>query len=568
MKNVIVSVLLLLSLAKIQAQSFSVLLPDSLAKKPLDGRLLLLLSNNDSAEPRFQVTWGTDTKMIFGVDVDNWIGGTSKPVGNTAYGYPKKRISEIPPGEYYAQVVLHVYETFHRKDGHTIRMPMDRGEGQVWSRAPGNLFSRPVKISVKPGAAPVKLVFTQKIPPIPLPADTRYVKHIRIQSKLLSEFWGRPMFIGAHVLLPEGWDTHPDVHYPLAVFHGHFPSDISEWRTTPPDENFKPDYNARFRLSNYARIEQQEAYDFYKIWTGKNFPRVIVIEIQHANPFYDDSYAVNSENLGPYGDAIMYELIPEIEKQFRGIGKGWARFMYGGSTGGWEALGVQVLYPKEFNGCYAACPDPIDFTNYTVVNLYKDKNAYFIKGDFLQIPRPAMRDSLGVPTINMSDMNQFELAIGDHSRSGGQWDIWEAVYSPVGKDGYPARIWNKETGEIDTAVAAYWKEHFDLTHILKRDWPKFGDQLSGKIHIYAGEADNYYLNNAVHSAEDVLKLLQHPECSCQVDFGARAEHCWNGDHTLPNYITRLRYNQMFITKWAEEVKTRSPAGADLTGWRY
>ena len=270
------------------------------------------------------------------------------------------------------------------------------------------------------------------------------------------------MFLGAHILLPEGFDEHPDAKYPLAIMHGHFPSDFGGFRTTPPDPDLEPEYSARFDLEGYNKIVQQEAYDFYKMWTGPKFPRVLAIEIQHANPFYDDSYAVNSANVGPYGDAITYELIPHIEEKFRGIGEGWARFTYGGSTGGWEALAVQVLYPKEYNGCYAACPDPIDFRAYTLVNIYEDANAYYIDGPFKKSLRPGHRDYLGQVNATLQDMNYLELALGSKGRSGQQWDIWEAVYSPIGTDGYPKRIWDKVTGEIDKDVANYWKENYDL----------------------------------------------------------------------------------------------------------
>ena len=219
---------------------------------------------------------------------------------------------------------------------------------------------------------------------------------------------------------------------------------------------------------------------------------MIIIEIQHANPYYDDSYAVNSANLGPYGDAITYELVPFIEKQFRGIGKGWARFMYGGSTGGWEALAAQIFYPDEYNGAWGACPDPIDFRAYTVVNIYEHKNAYYAEAPWKQMPRPGKRNYLGELAATIEEMNHMELALGTNSRSGGQWDIWQAVYSPVGKDGYPKPIWDKLTGKIDHSVAEYWREHYDLGHILKRDWKKLGPKLEGKLHIYVGEADNYY----------------------------------------------------------------------------
>ena len=552
------------------AQSIAIKLPDSLSKKPLDGRLLFIFSKNSSGEPRSQINDAPTTQQIFGIDIEGWQPNTTKMISLNAFGYPIEKISDIPAGEYNVQAVFHIYETFHRNDGHIVKLPMDRGEGQHWNQAPGNFYSAPVKIKFNPKAKILhNIVLTKIIPPIKEPEDTKYIRHIKIQSKRLTEFWGRPMFLGAHILLPEGWDTHPNVKYPLAIFHGHFPSDFGGWRTTPPDENLKPDTSARFNnLIGYNKIVQQEAYNFYKLWTGANFPRVIAIEIQHANPYYDDSYAVNSANIGPYGDAITYELIPEIEKRFRGIGQGWARFMYGGSTGGWEVLAAQVFYPDEYNGCFAACPDPIDFRHYTSFNIYDDKNAYYREGPFRKVLRPGHRNYLGHISTTVKDMNYRELALGTKSRSGDQWDIWEAVYSPVGKDGYPERIFDKYTGEINKKVAAYWKENYDLVHIINRDWAKIGNKLAGKIRIYVSDMDNYYLNNAVYTAEDMIKKLENPTCNCEVDYGDRDEHCWNGDHNNPIWISRLRYHQLFIPKWAEEVKSRAPQGADLTSWRY
>ncbi len=151
------------------------------------------------------------------------------------------------------------------------------------------------------------------------------------------------MFLGAHVLLPEGFDEHPGARYPLVIFQGHFPHDFGGFREEPPDPDLEPEHSERFDWPAYNRTEQEHAHQFYNEWTGPDFPRMIIIKIQHANPYYDDSYAVNSANVGPYGDAITYELIPYIEKKYRGIGEGWARFLYGVSTGGWEALVVQVM---------------------------------------------------------------------------------------------------------------------------------------------------------------------------------------------------------------------------------
>ncbi len=545
---------------------FEISFPLTASKELMDGRLLLLISTNDTQEPRLQISEDLTTQQVFGVNVDAWKPEQTTAIDQSAFGYPVRSLAQVPPGEYWVQALLHRYDTFKRSDGHTVKLPMDRGEGQQWSRAPGNLYSKPVKLRLDGNTkSPIALKLDQVIGPIEPPKDTKYIKHIKIQSERLTKFWGRPMHLGAHVLLPEGFDSHPDARYPLVIFHGHFPADFGGFREQPPDPNLKPDYSDRFKLAGYNRIVQEQAHEFYKEWTGPNFPRFIIVEIQHANPYYDDSYAVNSANLGPYGDAITYELVPEIEKRFRGIGKGWARFLYGGSTGGWEALAVQVFYPDEYNGCWAACPDPIDFRAYTVVNIYEHENAYYADSKWKHIPRPGKRNYLGELAATVEDMNHMELALGTNSRSGGQFDIWEAVYSPVGSNGYPKPIWDKLTGQIDRSVAEYWRENYDLSYILKRDWAKLGPKLQGKIHIYVGEADNYYLNNAVYLVEDFLKTTNY---GGEVDYEPRAEHCWNGDHTRPNAISRLRYHQFNAPKIVERITKSAPPGADLKSWRY
>ncbi|MGC1514779.1 MAG: hypothetical protein WA810_04330 [Maribacter sp.] len=536
---------------------------------PKDGRLLLLLSTDDSEEPRFQINDGLDTQLVFGMNVEGWVQDSIITFDETVFGYPYPSLSEIPAGEYNVQALLNVYETFNLSTGHTVKLPMDNGEGQQWQRSPGNLYSKPFKIRIASnGIENVDVLMDQVIPPIAEPKDTEWIKHIKVKSEKLSEFWGRDIYLGAHVLLPKGFEEHPEAKYPLMIFHGHFPSDFSGFRTTPPDPNLKPEYSERFDLEGYNIIQQQEAYDFYQRWNEPDFPRMIIIEIQHPTPYYDDSYAVNSANQGPYGDAITYELIPEIEKQFRGIGEGWSRFLYGGSTGGWEALAVQVNYPEEYNGCFAACPDPIDFRAYTLTNIYDDENAYYYKSEHKQLEVPSHRNYLGQIQSTLRQSNHLELVLGDKSRSGQQWDIWEATYSPQGKDGYPVRIWDKMTGEIDHEVAEHWKENYDLRYILERDWEKLGDNLRGKIHIYCGDMDNYYLNNAVYLMEDFLESTTEPYYEGEVLYGDRAEHCWNGDPDQPNAITRLRYNSMYVPKIMERIEKSAPAGADVTSWRY
>lgn len=558
------------TVAATEGTTFAVGFPTERSAKALDGRVILLLSRDFSREPRTHVAPNEPlaSPYLFGLTVDGLAPGAKAVLDDTAFGWPATHLSAIPAGDYFVQAVLNRYEEFHMADGRTMKLPPDKGEGQQWWHKPGNLYSTPVKLHIDP-AHPVRtdLVLDQEMPAIAAPKDTEFVRHIQIKSELLSKFWGRDVYLGAHVLVPKGFDAHPQAHFPLMVFHGHFPDDISEFRDTPPDPNLKPEYSNRFHLAGYNIIEQKEAYAFYQKWISADFPRFLVVEIEHANPFYDDSYAVNSANLGPYGDAINNELIPEIERRFRGIGAGWARFTYGGSTGGWEALATQVFYPDMYNGAFAACPDPIDFRAYTVINLYDDKNAYTLKGEASNVERPAFRNYLGEVFATQRDENYMELTQGDRSRSGGQYDIWQAVFGPVGTDGYPKPIFDKVTGDIDPTVAAYWREHYDLSNIIARDWATLAPKLKGKIHVYVGSGDNYYLTDSVYFAQERLESLE-PKYEGTVAYGDRAEHCWNGDPKQPNAYSRLHYDYQYLPVILQRITASAPRGADLKSWRY
>jgi len=563
--------MLMLGAQSAPGQTITVSFPAAASAKALDGRVLFLISNDASAEPRMQIDDTPRSQMVFGVTVDGLRPGQAVALDDTATGYPVVKLSDVPPGEYTVQAVLNVYETFHRGDGKTVKLAPDRGEGQHWNLAPGNLYSVPRKVRFGKGAAAVAVSLDQTIAPIAPIADTKYVRHLKVQSALLTKFWGRPVYLSAVVLVPEGFDTHTEAHYPMAVFHDHFVSSFDDFRTTPPDAELKADYSERFHLAGYNRIQQQEAYDEYKRWTGPGFPRLLVVKIQHANPYYDDSYAVNSANLGPYGDAIETELLPAVEKEFRGIGQGWARFLYGGSTGGWESLAVQMFYPERYNGAFVACPDPVDFHAYMTRDLYSDDNMFYATGANKRVEQPAMRDYKGHTLISVRDNVQYEAALGDRGRSGEQFDVWQAVYSPVGTDGYPQPIFDKTTGAIDHKTAEYWKQHYDLNAIMERDWKTLGPKLRGKIHLYVGSEDTYFLNNAVYLMEDFLKTTGTPGHGVpyegEVAYGPRAEHCWNGDPTLPNAYSRLHYNTMYLPKIVERMAKTAPKDADMS-WKY
>ncbi len=530
--------------------------------QPADGRVFVMLSKDEKEEPRLEISYRVNSQQILGVDVDQLAPSKAAVIDRTTPGFPLESLDQIPAGDYFVQGLLNFYETFHRSDGHVVKLPMDQGEGQHWNRKPGNLYSKPQKIRIDPARnETIRIDLTERIPPFGEPKDTKYIKHIRIRSTLLSDFWGRPMELGSIVLLPEGFDEHPNARYPLVVYQGHF---TREWLTPVAFRSEAPTSD----LKDYTRTQAEYGYKFYQDWTSGRLPRMIIMTIQHANPYYDDSYAVNSANLGPYGDAIVKELIPEIEKRFRGIGEPWARVLYGGSTGGWEALGQQIFYPDFFNGSWCNCPDPIDFRSYMLVNIYEDKNAFWLEGPIGRAPRPARRELDGHVTSTMEQMTRYELVLGTRGRSADQLDIWQAVFSPVGEDGYPKKIWDERTGVIDHKVAEYWGDHYDLVHIMQRDWKTLGPKLAGKLRIQVGDLDNYYLDNAVRRAEEFLESTTDPFYRGKVEYGRRKPHCYSGDDSVAVSISRLTINQRFLPEMAEHMTKTAPKGADVTSWKY
>lgn len=519
---------------------------------------MLGISTDKLSEPRYQLREEEAlSAQFFGLDVDVWKPGTEALIDSTTLGYPLPSLDQLPPGDYYVQAVLNIYETFHRADGHTIKLPPDKGEGQQWFSKPGNLLNKPQLVHIDPKEGKViRISLDEKIPNIEPAKDTKYLKHIRIQSKLLSTFWGRPMYLGATVLLPEGFDEHSSAHYPLLVHQGHFEPDWEFFQEKIPE-------NAKDRELQY----RQYANRFYQDWTSGRLPRMLLLSIQHANPYYDDSYAVNSANVGPYGDAITQELIPEVEKRFRGIGQPWARALEGGSTGGWEAAASQIFYPDFYNGAYSFCPDPIDFRAYQAVNLYADKNAFWQEGPFGKVPRAEMRSSIGEIQAVMEPAVRREEVMGTHGRSTEQFGIWQAVFSPVGPDGYPKPIWNPTTGAIDPEVAAYWRDHYDLRSILERDIGTLGPKLVGKLHFAVGDMDTWYLNNAVHLMQDFIDSPKNPFRIADFEYSPGKPHCYMGGGDISNDESFGTVYQRIMPQIGRHMTETAPAGADRS-WKY
>jgi len=527
------AVLVGLPVARLPGQRFEVTVSRGARAEPVTGRVYIAISRNRGPRPPIEQTGETGVPL-FGVNVNNLTAGSSTVIDATTFGHPLQTLRDLPRGEYWVQPFVNVYTRFARADGHVVWLHMDQWEGQDWKRSPGNLYGDPVKITWDPASrTPVRLVADKVIPSVTVPNDEPYVKRIKMQSVVLSAWWGQAIYLGATVLLPKDYDKHPNVRYPIVYDEGHF----------------------SLRAPGGFGDTTGRGATFTRYWLSDNAPRMILVTLQHPSPYYDDSYGVNSANNGPFGDAITRELVPAVERRFRALGEPWARLLTGGSTGGWISLAHQVFYPDFYGGTWSLCPDGVDFRYHQIINIYSDTNAYWLDRGWMRVERPSQRHPDGNIEAMMKDENWSELVQGDRSRSGGQWDIWEATYGPVGPDGYPRRIWDKRTGVIDKSVAAYWRDHYDLRYILERDWKTLGPKLADKINVYVGDADSYFLNMGVHLLDNFLRRTANPQWHGEMVYQPMAPHCWG-----PSL-------EELLPKMAAQVERHAPTGAP-NGWRY
>ncbi|MFQ6114119.1 MAG: hypothetical protein ACE5NG_08515, partial [bacterium] len=239
--------------------TFEVSYPEDAVKKiteiglrvPITGRVYAIISRNNKKELRFQT--GYTGVPIWGKNIYSLKPGEPGIIDEESFGYPLRSIKDIPAGEYFVQGFINIYTEFKRSDGHTIWLHKDQWEGQKWNRSPGNLYSDVFKAYIDPSKEQtIKISCKNVIPPIEIPPDTEWVKRIKFKSKILSEFWGQPMYLGATVLLPKGYDDHPDVYYPVNYVQGHFSLRAPHgFRTDDPGEK-----DPRGR----------RGYEFYKYW--------------------------------------------------------------------------------------------------------------------------------------------------------------------------------------------------------------------------------------------------------------------------------------------------------------
>ncbi len=557
-----VAVLLLAFAVHAQSRSsspdavFEVSFGRALHSEPVTGRAFIAITRDEKPEPRLQVGF-LPGSPFFGVDVSALRPGEPAQITRNAAGFPFRTLDSLPSGDYWIQAFLTVYTEFKRSDGHTVWLHNDQWEGQLFNDAPGTLVSEPQKVhlDVHKGFR-IRLELSRALPPVEVPPDDQYVKFEKIQSKLLTAFWGRPMYLGAVVLLPKGYDEHPNVRYPGIWWQDHF-------KLKPAfdfNRNPKPETEEERRRRVAITDKKGTGGEFAQAWLGDSFPRMIAVNILHPTPYYDDSYAVNSANNGPYWDAIHTELMPYIESKYRLIPRAYARVTTGGSTGGWEALALQIYHPDVFGGTWSFCPDPVDFHRYEIINLYEDSNAYIIaRSKWINQERPSERMPDGQANYTVRQETQLNTAQGSRLRGGGDYANWQAVWGPIAADGYPVPVWDGETGEIDPKVAEYWRaQDFDLTDYLKRNWKSVGPSLDGQIHIYNPDMDQFFLNLAVYHLEDFFRATTDPVSDALVVNGRPLKtHDW---HPMSDAD--------LVRQMAAHIAAHAPADEPPSAWNY
>ena len=517
---------------------------------PITGRVILVIARSDRSEPRLQIA--PNSTPMFGVDAEGLQPGQTVIIDSSTFGHPVESLKNLAAGDYYVQAVLNLYTKCQRSDGRTLWVHWDM-RGRFFNVSPGNLYSDVQKVRLDPSSGyKVNLLLNKVIPPDDPPPDTKWIKHTQIKSELLSKFWGVPVYLGATVVLPKGYDEHPDVSYPAVYAQGYVGS---------PAFYFNEDPNSlRQQEGLRASSNVQPGYEFFQEWTSDNFPRFLLVTFVEPSPFFPDGYGVNSANNGPYGDAVTQELIAHVEKQFRAIGKPHARILEGASTGGWGSLALQLKYPDFFGGAWVFNPDPIDFRRYLLVNIYEDENAFTAPGrSWVPAERPMRRSAEGQVNLTVRQVSEFEAVLGSKGRSGYQFNAWEAIYGPVGSDGYPRPVWDKRTGKIDREVALYMRDNgYDLRHYAEKNWATLGPKIAGKLHFISGDMDNFYLNLAVYLFEEFAKKATNPTSDATFEYGRPMKgHSWHAT----NFAEMLR-------AMAAQVKANSPPGDRLAWLSY
>ncbi len=445
------------------------------------GRLFIFISLDSINEPRTQINPNPMAKTeIFAKNIDDFT--SKKPLklaGETGWiGTPTWTLKNVPVGEYFVQVVW------------------DQSTNESRIDEPGNLYSEKKRINVD-GSQNLSLILNQKIESRKID-EHPLVRFVELRSDTLSNWWGKDMVLKASILLPHNYDSAKE--YPI---------------------RYQVDgYGGRYDRINYWILRDKEFMDW---WTSGDAPEIINVFLDGEGPF-GDSYQMDSENSGPYGHSLVHELIPHIENLYRGTQSSTYRFVDGCSTGGWVSLGLQLYYPDMFNGVFSYSPDAIAFENYQLINIYKDKNAFVNEYGY---ERPVMRETSGEPILSVRTQIQYENVQGSSNtylNSGNQFSAHTALYSPKGDNGLPKPLFDPITGEIDRQVADHWKK-YDFKLYTQKNWAELGPKVQGKIYIWMGDMDHFYLNNGTREFDSFLKTTKTPTSDAKIEYSPMAGHC-------------------------------------------
>lgn len=537
---------------------FKLSVADGLLSAPTDGRIVLMLAPNGT-DPLEDTDVTSSPNKIFGGNVYSFgsnttvafSGGNDDNTASGVYGWPNVSLSDIQPGTYSVQAFLTRYDTVTRSDGSKVSLRFPCGDGGLNVDGFGSLTTAATDIEITGAAQTLHLVFNNVTAVDAFVGkeiggcnqgnyeDTEFLKHVKIRSKKLSKFWNRDMYVGANVLLPAGYDAKDtQTRYPVIYNQGHWPADQGAYR-----------YGSN---ANFTAAWDSGVIPATNVTAARPAPKFILVTFRHEAPYYDDSYAVNTANLGPYGDAINEELIPYIENNFHTIRAPYARVQDGGSTGGWESIANVIYRPDLFGVCFSSYPDSLDFHRHQDIELYTATNAYQ-RADSSYVP--SIRTFVnGTQEIlaTVAQENHWELTFGTASRSFNQWDVWNAVFGAQGYNGYPLEPWDKVTGEIYPEAVAYWKP-FDLSDYVVTNFNSsrnLGVALAGRIFVYVGTWDNYFLNEGVVEFQKRTDAIGGPG--------------WANITILPekphggNYQAREIWNYLeLVEKW---VKDHAPDG--------
>jgi hypothetical protein len=544
-------------------RSVAVELGSGLTHVPQTGRMFVLVTNHLDMEPRLVTPltgayYFNDTKILdyapfFGKDVDGLRTHGVVTLSGDESGFPFATLAALPPGDYVIQAVFARYERVTPDGRAPIWLPMDHWEGSQFHQKPGNYYSEVQHIAVRAGKGfKVALTLRKEIPQPPTPTDTEYLKFRKFRSELASRFWHRDISVGVNVLLPKGYEQHPNARYPVIFHMGHF-LEFNPFHF-PHDEPAKTD----------GAPKQQSPRWLWEGWQAPDTPRFIVVTLMHPTPYYDDSYLVNSPNTGPWQEVLMKELLPYINREFRTIDQPWARVLTGGSTGGWISLYTQVTQPESFGGAWVYCPDMPDFRALINTDVYHEKNYFTPDGyEWLKPERPYSRTVTGKLAVTARQFAQLSSALGTHSR-GGEWlDAYAAMFGPVGEDGYPVPLINWKSGEISHKVAETWRDNgFDLRYYMEKNWQTLGPRVQGNLFFLCGDMDQFYINNALYLLEDFLKSTDSPPYGGSFRYGRpMIGHSFSGMGLDPWPFALMR-------EMAGHIRSKAPQGFDHNQWSY